>query len=44
METVNIDPALLDDMMGLSYILEKEELKRHALVTDNSDAEPKGLT
>lgn len=42
METVNIDPDLLDD--SLSYILEKEELRRHALVTDNSDAEPDGLT
>lgn len=44
METVNIDPNLLDDMVGLSYILEKEELKKHTLIIDDNDAEPEGLT
>lgn len=40
----DIEPNLLDDMVSLSYILEKEELIKHAIVTDNNDAEPEGLT
>lgn len=44
MESADMEPNLFDDMVSLSYILEKEELKKHAIVTDNNDAEPEGLT
>lgn len=44
MAIIDIEPNLLDDMVSLSYILEKEELNKHDIVMDDNDAEPEGLT
>ena len=44
MENIDVLVELQDEMLGLSYMLDQEELKKHVIVIDNNNAEPEGLT
>lgn len=44
MEVEALKTDLQDDMIGLSYILDEEALRKYAIVTNNKDAESEDLT